>query len=103
VKEPTNILPELQLINLSTQKQLEDDSTSEPAVVRCSVIQRVPSVKFIVASLGNILIVQIMRKDDKPTAPSDCDASQATNCNASSHAAIVVACAIAGTRSSDRL
>jgi ovo len=44
IREPTNILPEQQLINLTTQKQPEDASTPEPPVVRCSVIQRVPSV-----------------------------------------------------------
>lgn len=43
LKEPTSILPEQQLINLSTQKQPDEASTPEP-VVRCSVIQRVPSV-----------------------------------------------------------
>lgn len=42
VQEPTSIIPEPQLINLTTQKK-PDDGT-EPAVVRCSVIQRVPSV-----------------------------------------------------------
>jgi ovo-like protein len=40
IREPANILPEENLINLS-QKKVEEPE--QPAVVRCSVIQRVPS------------------------------------------------------------
>lgn len=40
IREPVNILPESNLINLS-QKRVEE--REQPAVVRCSVIQRVPS------------------------------------------------------------
>lgn len=46
IKEPPQILPEPNLINLTTQKKAEEpqkEETQEPVVVRCSVIQRVPS------------------------------------------------------------
>lgn len=45
IKEPPKILPEPNLINLTTQKKAEEPQTQpqEPVVVRCSVIQRVPS------------------------------------------------------------
>lgn len=46
VKEPSSILPEPQLINLTTQKTPDDQPPTQEqlAAVRCSVIQRVPSV-----------------------------------------------------------
>lgn len=44
IKEPTVVIPEPQLINLSTQKKSDETQSSEnSAAVRCSVIQRVPS------------------------------------------------------------
>ncbi|XP_070491360.1 transcriptional regulator ovo-like isoform X2 [Chironomus tepperi] len=46
IKEPPQILPEPNLINLTIQKTAEEpqkEETQEPVVVRCSVIQRVPS------------------------------------------------------------
>lgn len=46
LKEPPSVLPEPNLINLTTQKKAEEPQNTqpqEPAVVRCSVIQRVPS------------------------------------------------------------
>lgn len=76
VKEPTSILPEPQLINLSTQKKSDESATPEP-VVRCSVIQRVSSVTssspsspaLATSSSPSPPTVQIPRKDGKPTAP----------------------------------
>ena len=44
VREPVKILPEPQLINLTTQKEPEESETPDASVVRISVIQRVPSV-----------------------------------------------------------
>lgn len=44
VKESAITLPEPQLINLTTQKDNDEPATSETSVVRCSVIQRVPSL-----------------------------------------------------------
>lgn len=42
VREPSLPIPEPQLINLSAQRISDESETPEPAVVRCSVIQRVP-------------------------------------------------------------
>ena len=77
VKEPSSILPEPQLINLTTPKNT-DEPTSEAAVVRCSVIQRVPSVSSSSSSSPALATsssspspptVQFPRKSDKPTTP----------------------------------
>lgn len=46
IRPPEKIAPEAQIINLSTQKQQPEKILSEPAAVRCSVIQRVSSIQI---------------------------------------------------------
>lgn len=70
LREPTNILPEPQLINLTTQKKPEESSESTP-VVRISVIQRVPSVSSspALATSPSPPTVQLPQTDDTPVPP----------------------------------
>ncbi|CRK87658.1 CLUMA_CG001451, isoform A [Clunio marinus] len=70
IKEPTNILPEPQLINLSTTQNKKSEGgssstlTEQENVVRCSVIQRVPLVTS--SNSPSPPTVQLSRcKDDK--------------------------------------
>lgn len=77
-KEPVSPLPEQNLINLSQQKSRENppEPECEPAVVRCSVIQRISSVTTLssippelVPTTPTIAPAAIpIRKDDKSTA-----------------------------------
>ncbi|KAG5683462.1 hypothetical protein PVAND_012740 [Polypedilum vanderplanki] len=58
IKEPPKVLPDSNLINLSTQKKNDETtapaiSQTEPVVVRCSVIQRVPSSSSVSSSASN--------------------------------------------------
>lgn len=44
IRQPESIIPESQIINLSTTQKQPEKILAEPAAVRCSVIQRVSSV-----------------------------------------------------------
>lgn len=81
LKEPTSPLPEQNLIHLSQQKVREDptEPECEPAVVRCSVIQRISSVSSLSSTSPALATTSstppppppaaiAIRKESKPTA-----------------------------------